>query len=213
VKRISLLALSVSSVSALSLVLSVKPAAAIGSCPKVGGDTSCATLITVVTNGSTVITVDPTQPPYDGNDDDLVGIINNTSSALTSLPLSGSNIFGFDGDGICVGYGLTCTGTFSFEYYGTTGGYEGPGTSYTPTNSSSGSVNFTGGLQPGAFAYFGLEAAPTAGGIIAGPPVTQPSSGGTSVPEPSSVLSTLGFGALGAGYMLKRKLKQNKLAA
>jgi len=32
----------------------------------------------------------------------------------------------------------------------------------------------------------------------------------TAVPEPSSVLGTLAFGALGLGYMLKRQLKQNK---
>jgi hypothetical protein len=45
------------------------------------------------------------------------------------------------------------------------------------------------------------------GSIIA--PVIQPSSS-VPVPEPSSTLGTLVFGALGTGYMLKRKLKKQK---
>jgi len=34
--------------------------------------------------------------------------------------------------------------------------------------------------------------------------------GSVPVPEPSSTLGTLAFGALGTGYMLKRKLKKQK---
>jgi len=31
----------------------------------------------------------------------LVGVVNNSASTVSSLALTGSDIFGFDGDGIC----------------------------------------------------------------------------------------------------------------
>ena len=45
------------------------------------------------------------QTPYDESDDTLVGIVNQSSKPLFAIQLSGEStwtqIFGFDGDGIC----------------------------------------------------------------------------------------------------------------
>src|SRR5580692_9608013 len=62
--------------------------------------TGCNTLITIAANGTVTVTI-PDTTPYDGSDDTLIGVLNNSPSAVGSLALTGSGIFGFDGDGIC----------------------------------------------------------------------------------------------------------------
>ena len=71
-------------------------------CPPVYLDTGCQFLITI-NNGTETVTQDPNQGPYEGADDSLIGVQNNSSSPVSALPLSvpGSDLFGFDGDGIC----------------------------------------------------------------------------------------------------------------
>ena len=98
--------------------------------------------------------------PFDGHDDTLVGIVNETNVAIPTVALSSStDIFAFDGDGICSGYG-SWTGSTGCPY-GTTG-YEGPGTSFNGYSSSThykvGNVNFSsGGLGAGSSTFFSLE--------------------------------------------------------
>jgi hypothetical protein len=133
-------------------------------CPPVGADTSCAILIVVTDSGISVYT-DPSQGPYDQIEDTLIGVQNNSAhTTLNSLPLSSPNpIFGFDGDGIC---GIDSTTNMPFNPappgcpFGPTG-YEGPGVSFASINSAttSGALNFAGGLAPGASTYFSLELA------------------------------------------------------
>src|SRR5437763_1944059 len=73
-------------------------------CPAIGADTSCGILIDV-TNGGQSVYADSSQGPFDGTEDTLVGVVNDSSSTLTSLALAGSSsIMGFDGDGLCGGY-------------------------------------------------------------------------------------------------------------
>jgi hypothetical protein len=82
-------------------------------CPRVGADTGCQFLINVTNFGST-IAIDSSQPSYANNPapppvgtgeagplDSLIGVQNNSSVPLTSLNLSGTGSFAFDGDGIC----------------------------------------------------------------------------------------------------------------
>ncbi len=71
-------------------------------CPPVDEDNGCGYLI-VVTNGGQTADQDPSQGPYEGADDVIVGVQNNSSTPISSMPLSvpGSDLFGFDGDGIC----------------------------------------------------------------------------------------------------------------
>src|SRR4051794_22360996 len=69
-------------------------------CPAVDLDTGCQFLITVTDAGSTVAE-DPTQKPYENEDDALIGVQNSSSRAIAALPLSAAGVFGFEADGIC----------------------------------------------------------------------------------------------------------------
>jgi hypothetical protein len=132
-------------------------------------------------------------PTYDGSDDVLVGIINNSSTAVSSINLSAVNnidIFGFDGDGI--------------DTYGAPGntidtsGYGGPDSYFThiSSNFSSGTVNFVTPLAAnGGFTYFSLEEAVSADQIV-------------TAPEPSTILM-LGTGAAGLVGSLRRRIFQS----
>jgi hypothetical protein len=123
-------------------------------CPAVGADTSCETLIVINSSGSLEASNDPSQGPFDGVEDTLVGVQNNSSTTVSSIKLSGADIFGFDGDGICSGLYTPAPPACP---YGPTG-YEGPKTSFEATNENEGNVNFTeGALAPGESTYFSLE--------------------------------------------------------
>ena len=71
-------------------------------CPQVGADVGCQFLIDV-TAGGTAVLADSSQPPYENSEDALIGVKNDSSSPLSSIPLStpGSALFSFDGDGLC----------------------------------------------------------------------------------------------------------------
>jgi hypothetical protein len=76
-------------------------AAGFAQCPPVDLDTGCQFLVTV-TNGGETITEDATQGPFEGADDTLIGVQNNSSSPVSSIHLSAENeLFGFEDDGIC----------------------------------------------------------------------------------------------------------------
>ena len=121
-------------------------------CPALGNDTDCGVIIDVTDSGATISVTG--QGPYDGADDTLVGVVNQSTKNLpvSSLNLtSGNNIFGFDGDGI--------------DTYGAPGnaqdstGYGGPNAHFTniSADQTSGTVSFVTPIPPGGTAYFGLE--------------------------------------------------------
>jgi hypothetical protein len=147
----------------LSASAAAAPAPPFTQCPAVGADSSCGLLLDITSSGVAVLE-DPSQGPYDGADDTLVGVINQSSSPISSLALTSmSPMFAFDGDGICSGlYGFLAGCPF-----GPTG-YEGPGTGFTQISSdyTTGGVTFSGGVAPGATAYFSLEAPLNATSII-----------------------------------------------
>jgi hypothetical protein len=61
----------------------------------------CTILITLNADGSISITAPNSSPSYDnGNDDNLIGVVNNTGGAVTSLQLSSATvtIFAFEDD-------------------------------------------------------------------------------------------------------------------
>ncbi len=122
-------------------------------CPAVGLDTGCQSLITISPAGVASVATDPNQRVYDTTDDSLVGIVNNSNALVASVSLTGSAVFGLDGDGLCTATPTPCP---SRTAYGPTG-YEGPGTVITPSGFSAGTVGFTGNLAPGASRYFSLE--------------------------------------------------------
>ena len=179
-----------------ALAFAATPSGAAGpefpQCPAVGLDTGCGLLITISSNGTITAAGDASQQPYDGTDDTLVGVQNNDSGFVSSIALSGSGIFGFDGDGICT-YAFTGDGYCSSLPAGSSG-YEGPQNTFSVVDASDGSVNFTnGGLAPGKSTYFSLEGTPSANSVSVFPgtvvvcQANQPCSGTATVPNSMSV--------------------------
>ncbi len=133
-------------------------------CPPVGRDSGCAILLEIDANGSLRVNTDPSQGPYDGEEDTLIGVQNNSTKKVLAIPLKGPlPFFSFDGDGIC---GKDSNTGQPFRPappgcpFGPTG-YEGPGVSFSNISAdlTSGTVNFAGGIPPGGKAYFSLERA------------------------------------------------------
>jgi hypothetical protein len=113
-----------------------------------------------ITDTGTSVLTDPSQPPYDGSDDTLVGVVNDSSGTVGSVSLtSNTGAFGFDGDGICSGAFGAWDGSSGCPYGAT--GYEGPNTSYANVSSdgNNGTVEFGDPLGAGGSTYFSLEAA------------------------------------------------------
>jgi len=130
-------------------------------CPAVGASPSCAILVVFNADGTTSILTDPSVGPFDRVEDTLVGVQNNSGTTVPNMHISGSSIFGFDGDGICSGrYSPAPAGC----PFGSTR-YEGPNTSFSIVDSSHGTVIFTNGLASGASTYFSLEGALSAASI------------------------------------------------
>ena len=139
-------------------------------CPAIGFDSSCAVLFTINPDGSVTKDTDPSQPPYDGVEDSLIGVQNNTAvRTIPRLTLAGGGIFGFDGDGLCSVKNDSGNAGFVAPPaacpFGPTG-YEGPNTTFSIVDENNGTVNFTGGLAAGASAYFSLEEPPSVTGQI-----------------------------------------------
>ncbi len=160
-------------------------------------NTDCGYILTIgagdVVTGAAV----PGANPYDGNDDALVGVVNNSGSVFSG-PIhlvgsgNGGGIFGFDGDGIC---------TFTSASYCSTAatGYEGPDNTFAnyTADDTMGDVVFSN-LAAGATSYFSLEGAPSS--LMITPPNPTPT------PEPGSIF-LLGTGVLGVAARLRSRLR------
>jgi hypothetical protein len=153
-------------------------------CPSIGEDAApaCGYVITIGPNATDTAYVGsiagPNQGPYDGSDDVIVGIVNDTDALVSSVTLSGSgdlsgaqDIFGFDGDGMCTEppYQSWCSlgqqegedssdGPYplGWDYVGQDNAFSNP-TDYNVQ----GTVNFTTPLPPGGSTFFSLEEGPT----------------------------------------------------
>jgi hypothetical protein len=158
--------------------------------------TGCNAVVTINANGSTTVTV-PDTTPFDNSEDVIIGVVNNGSTPLSSLTLSGPTtgipIFSFDGDGICtytfVGNSY-CTasqqaGNDPQDYYGPTSTFSSIG---SPANT--GTVNFSPAVPAhGGTTYFSLE-----GILAAGSLTVTGTSGGTTTPTTTvPTLSTWGI--------------------
>lgn len=137
-------------------------------CPALGEDTSCMQLIVITNGGATVYTNGPGgggQPYYDGSDDVLIGVVNQSTSSVSALNVtgqSGTTPFAFDGDGGCQvtepSGAPTWTNPPSGCPYGPTG-FEGPDNTFSNYTSTSltGTVDFNGPFKPGDTTWFTLE--------------------------------------------------------
>jgi hypothetical protein len=169
-RAITLIA-AVASLAFASSASATPPTPPFNQCPGVGFDTSCEILIVINQQGGVESYVDPTQRSYEGANDYLVGVQNSSSATVPSITLRGSDLFGFNGDGLCSGENQTEEEGFVAPPagcpFGPTG-YEGPNTSFSnykvedaERNADEGAVNFLGGaLEPGNSAYFSLESLP-----------------------------------------------------
>ncbi|MHB8425222.1 MAG: PEP-CTERM sorting domain-containing protein [Gammaproteobacteria bacterium] len=163
-----------------------------GVCPAIGtlSTTDCNVEIFAGSGGS-FTTIGPNlSSPYDGVEDTLVGIVNNSGNTISSLTFNGSCFFCFDGDGLqYYGSGL---GSDPTGYGGLTS--LGENTSFTNIIGwDTGTVVFgSSGIPDGGWAYFSLEEAPS----INIRPV--------SVPEPGSLV-LFGLGLLGLVFLARRR--------
>jgi hypothetical protein len=171
-------------------------------CPAIGVATGCNDIINIGPGGFLTFTNGPAiGNPYDGSDDNLIGVQNNSGSTISSLTLSGSGydggIFEFDGDGISLPPFNSPGNTTD------TTGYGGLNSYFTNiTNGfSTGTVNFIGGLKNGGTLFFSLETAAQGGnGNITGV--------SSSVPEPETYAMLLvGLGLV--GFVATRRKGQN----
>jgi len=127
----------------------------------------CTILITLNADGSITTTNPNPSPSYDnGLDDNLIGVVNNTSKTITALQLSSATvpIFGLEDDGVCdapPGWTFSALGPNPNCAIATDPHHYGPaGINYTIFNANSGIVNFgNGGIAPGGNAFFSLEGA------------------------------------------------------
>jgi uncharacterized repeat protein (TIGR01451 family) len=127
----------------------------------------CTILITLNADGSITTTFPNPAPSYDnGLDDNMIGVVNNTSKTITALQLSSATvpIFGLEDDGVCggpPGWTFSALGPNPNCAIATDPHRYGPaGINYTIFNANSGIVNFgNGGIAPGGNAFFSLEGA------------------------------------------------------
>jgi uncharacterized repeat protein (TIGR01451 family) len=155
-------------------------------CPAVDVATGCAVVIVVNADGSRTIDDNPGGTMlgvYDGSDDSLIGIQNNSASPVSSLVLSSTDgVFGFDGDGPCTETTPPIISNCSAD----PSGYGGPGVTYSniSTDMNTGEIDFSPAIAAGGTAWTALEATPDAStlsvpssvGITADSPVAPPSS-------------------------------------
>lgn len=175
------------------------------SCGALGWAGDCNLLITINPNG-TVSTSQPFATPYDGVEDQFVGVFNNSSLTLTGIRLSGVGIFDFDGDGAYSG-GSNCSSSGSppnpCGTGGGTTGYERGGINFfsdivlnNGSTPDTGIINFIGNLSPGQLSLFSLEDPASVDGVT----VTALN----ATPEPATLL-LVGTTLSAAAWRLRRR--------
>lgn len=175
-------------------------------------NTDCGFVLTIGAGGAVTGAAVAGANAYDGSDDALVGVVNNSGTTFTGAIhlTSGADIFGFESDGICTFIGAGESDASPLGAYcsaaqraGTDpADYAGPLNTFASINAAgtAGDVVITG-LAAGASTFFSLEGSPSSiaggGGITPTPPP------GT-VPEPAT-WSMLVAGIGGVSWVARRR--------
>ena len=181
--------------AALAATVGLGPVASAASvCPTtVNTNSDCGYILTIGSGDKITGAAVAGANPFDGSDDSLIGVVNNSGSVYNgSFTLSGSGngggLFSFDCDCIC---------TFTNASYCASAptGYEGPLNTFSNINAAAntGTVNIKG-LAAGGSTFFSLESAPSSINPIIG--------GGT--PEPGTNV-LLGGGLLLFGILARKQ--------
>lgn len=145
-------ALAAASAQSAARAGSVIPLAPFTECPSVGASPSCEILLMVEPSGSITVYHDSSVGPYDGGDDTLVGIYNNSGKPISAVTVTGqgTGLGGFDGDGLC---------TYNSCSWPNPTTYEGPDNTFVTSSAlpDSAEVDFTTPLAQSATTYFSLE--------------------------------------------------------
>ena len=184
--------------------------------PSYGNDTAGPTILITVTDSGTTVSAGPSnQGPYDGVEDTYLGVINDSSSNVSTLGVVTSTlpIYGFDGDGLgSFPYNAPTNSTDTSD-----GNYGGPDTYFVGINAAqdSGTVDFVRALAagngscnvsattarglPACATFFSLEETIPFSSIVV-----------NQVPEPGT-LGVLGLAVSGMGFFLR--LRRRSLSA
>jgi len=187
----------------LILACAVTVAMAQSICPGAGGSnpfphppdptgTGCNAVITIAANGTVSVAVTDATP-YENSEDVVIGVKNNAATTVGSLALTGSDIFGFDGDGMCTFTFIGSSYCTAAQIAGTDPqDYQGPTSTFSITDANDGSVVFNPPIAAnGGTSYFSLEGTPTTSLTVV---VTPGGPGGTTPTPVPSTLMLLGLG-------------------